>query len=171
MNLQTKWQQARQMCKLPNAEKRILLAGAVALPCTVIGLRFFGFKRWSAQLHRWAQRCQWRPIATDEARSIRRTLQLMGLVIRFAPQRGNCLSQSLTLWWLLQCQGIASDLRIGVRSVGDQFQAHAWIEVQGQPLNEIQDVKSRFVPFSESVFSGAMPVDLRSFALSKEKAA
>lgn len=173
MNLQSKWQQANHIRKLSNAEKRILLAGAVGLPATVIGLRSLGLKRWSVQLHRLAQRCQWRQVAADESRSIRRTLQLMRLVIRFAPHRGNCLSQSLTLWWLLQCQGIASDVRIGVRSVGDHFQAHAWVEVQGQPLNDMQDVKSRYMAFAESMLVESGPiesgtVEVGSFALSKE---
>jgi hypothetical protein len=151
MILRTKWRQINSLRKLPVSERRILAAAAILLPCTTVGLRLFGFKRWSARLSRWAQRCQWGRITEDESHSIRRTVQLMAIAVRYAPHRGTCLSQSLTLWWLLRCQGIESDLRVGVRSVGEQFQAHAWIEYQGQPVNEMQDVKSRFVAFAKPI--------------------
>jgi hypothetical protein len=170
MSIQSKWRHLNQILKLPTGEKRILVAGAVVLPCSVIGLRMFGFKGWSIRLQQWVRLCHWRQIGINETRSIRRTLQLMRLVIRLAPHRGNCLSQSLTLWWLLQCQGIESELRIGVRGAGDQFQAHAWIEYQGTPLNEIQDVQSRFTTFAEPM-PVEMPTGLGNFAMSKDKAA
>jgi hypothetical protein len=163
MGISAKWQQVKQLRRLPNSEKRIVVATAIGLPCTIVGLRLFGFKRWYAGLSWWAHRWQWGQIAADESRSVQRTLQLMGLALRYALHRGNCLSQSLTLWWLLQSQGIKSDLRIGVRRVEGQFQAHAWIEHDGQPINDMQDVQSRFATFQR-----AIPVDMGAFVAVKE---
>jgi hypothetical protein len=48
--------------------------------------------------------------------------------------RGNCLSRSLVLHWLLRRNGVDSKFRIGVRT-HPSFKAHAWITFQGRPLN------------------------------------
>jgi len=53
----------------------------------------------------------------------------------------------LTLWWLLGRQGIASELRIGVRKEQGRFEAHSWVEYEGVTLNDELDVGSRFAAF------------------------
>ena len=146
-----KWRQLNQFRRLPNAEKRILLAAMLVLTSTVIGLRLFGYKRCYTGLYWWARQDQWPRIADDELRSIRRTLFLMRLVVRHSLYPGKCLSQSLTLWWLLKRQGIESDLRIGVRNVDGEFQAHAWVEYHEQPVNDADDVQSQFAAFDKAI--------------------
>ena len=61
--------------------------------------------------------------------------------------RGNCLAQSLTLWWLLRRQGISTELRIGVRKQQGRIEAHAWTEYQSQILNDDEDIAKQFSPF------------------------
>lgn len=80
-----------------------------------------------------------------------RITQLVRLAGRRGVARGNCLSQSLTLWWLLDHQGIASDLRIGVRKNQGRLQAHAWVERDGIPLNERWDVHTQYAPFDKRI--------------------
>jgi len=60
------------------------------------------------------------------ARAVRRTLAVL-------PVDGRCLAQSLVLTRLLSRRGIASDLVIGVVP-GEDFAAHAWVEVEHVPL-------------------------------------
>lgn len=55
-----------------------------------------------------------------------------------------CLRRSLILWYLLKKQGFNSKLCIGVRKEKSNFEAHAWVEYQGFPLNEINDLKEIF---------------------------
>jgi hypothetical protein len=57
----------------------------------------------------------------------------------------------LTLWWLLHRQGVVSDLRIGVRNSGGHFEAHAWVEYQGYPLNEQAQVHQRYTSFAQAI--------------------
>jgi hypothetical protein len=52
----------------------------------------------------------------------------------FYPRRALCLEQSLALFVLLRRVGVGAVLKIGVQPL--PFYAHAWVEVDGQPLNE-----------------------------------
>lgn len=70
---------------------------------------------------------------------------------RHGAYRATCLPQSLTLWWLLRRQGIKSDLRFGARKEAGRMEAHAWVELDGIPLNETLDVDQRFQPFERAV--------------------
>ncbi len=73
-------------------------------------------------------------------------------MVQIAARRGlyraNCLQQSLCLWWILQRQGISTDLRIGVRK-GEQLDAHAWVEYRGTVLNDRPDIAQEFSPFTD----------------------
>jgi hypothetical protein len=53
---------------------------------------------------------------------------------RYAPVKATCLKQALVLSWLLGRRGIATTLRIGVARGGGSFEAHAWLEQDGQVL-------------------------------------
>ena len=66
--------------------------------------------------------------------------------------------QSLALWWLLRRQGIASDLRLGMRKDASRFEAHAWVEYLGRVLNDRNDVHRRFAPFDRAI----VPVQVKS---------
>jgi hypothetical protein len=59
---------------------------------------------------------------------------------------GNCLSQSLTLSWLLRRRGLEPTLRLGVRLLEQKLDAHAWVVYDGRVLNDTQDVAERFTP-------------------------
>jgi hypothetical protein len=121
---------------------------------TRLGLRLCGFNRWYAFLKRVTKHTHVRKLARAtpavEA-TIQMTLQAMRRTTRYRFVGGNCLSRSLALWWLLYRQGIACDLRIGVRKQDSQFQAHAWIEYQGQPLNEHREVHQHYFAFSQAI--------------------
>jgi hypothetical protein len=53
------------------------------------------------------------------------------------PGRALCLEQSLVLYVLLRRRGQPAELRFGVRPY--PFRAHAWVELNGVPLNEQPD--------------------------------
>jgi hypothetical protein len=59
-----------------------------------------------------------------------------------------CLRRSLVLQWLLGRQGIRTDLRFGVQKEMDDFSAHAWLEYEGQPVGEPQNIETRFLPLA-----------------------
>ena len=59
-----------------------------------------------------------------------------------------CLPQALCLRRLLAGAGIHADLRIGVRREGEALGAHAWVEVAGRPVGELESVGESFAPFT-----------------------
>jgi len=76
---------------------------------------------------------------------------MVNIAAREGVYRPNCLGQSLVLWWLLRQEGIASELRIGVRKQARRFQAHAWVERSGVVLNDSDEVHKHYAPFDRSI--------------------
>ena len=61
---------------------------------------------------------------------------------------GTCLPRSLTTWFLLRRRGIDAVVVLGADiSNIDGLPAHAWVEVDGIPLNEAADIRERFGSF------------------------
>ena len=63
------------------------------------------------------------------------------------PGRALCLEQSLALHALLRREGIPSCFRLGVQP--HPFAAHAWIEVDGVPVNDVVEHVRHFTPFPD----------------------
>lgn len=116
-------------------------------------LRVAGFRRIQTLLTQGKQAPS--PLA---ASSTSDTVSMVDLAARYSPLRPNCLVRSLTLRWLLQRQGIASELHIGVRKQGDKLEAHAWLEWQGAVLNDRPDVALHFSPFDQQLITGSLEI-------------
>jgi hypothetical protein len=63
----------------------------------------------------------------------------------FYPRRAMCLEQSLALFALLRRRGIDAEIRFGIQTL--PFSAHAWVEVDGAPVNEKHDQIEQLVTF------------------------
>lgn len=137
----------RRFLQLNQQQKRIVLAAATALVLTRAGLRIFGFRRWQNFLGSFGQRAAAK-LGSDE--NIHRARQIAKLQLsaeRHLFPRASCLEHSLVLLWLLRREGIAGILRLGGRKQGDQFEAHAWVEVGGASLDNANGDAMEFVPF------------------------
>lgn len=135
-------------------ERALFLQAAGRLPWVALQLRLFGLR----PFQRWSDRSPRRrgPTAepTDFITRAQRARRFVELASRYGVCRGNCLSRSVTLWYLLRQQGIDTDLRAGVTRTTGGIEAHAWIECQGIILNDQPDVHRRFQPFDRSLLSG-----------------
>ncbi len=76
--------------------------------------------------------------------------------VRHGIGQSTCLEESLALWWLLGRQGMASELRIGIRKNDEKFEAHAWIERDGKALNEPEAQHQHYAAF-DAAFSALPP--------------
>lgn len=61
--------------------------------------------------------------------------QAVRAAARYGLVRATCLEQALAQRWLLRKGGVSAELRIGVRKAGEKFEAHAWVECDGQALD------------------------------------
>jgi hypothetical protein len=58
----------------------------------------------------------------------------------------NCLDRSVALWADLDASGHAPELRFGVRQ-DDAFEAHAWVELDGEVLLDDAGEVATYAPF------------------------
>ena len=137
---------AARYLALPLAERRLFVASAVLLPACAAALRVAGF----ARTRRWLTRPPRCRRAALEVAPLR-LASLVHTASSHLPIPCSCLTRSLVLDGMLRRRGVESDLRIGVRLVDERLEAHAWIEVDGQPLNDSAAVTDQFAPFEGRV--------------------
>lgn len=134
----------RRLLSLPLIEDWLLFQALIGLPLAAAGVRLLGLKRVLSLLARLPTR------GTSDTRAAR-ARYLLGVAATHGLYRGNCLSQSLTLLWLLRSQGLTGELRIGVRKEAGRLLAHAWVEHRGQPLNAGPQIYRIFPPFDRAI--------------------
>lgn len=135
----------RQLYALSGPDQRELLQAALTMIPVSLLLRFLAFHKVQALLERTSPQRAGEPKAGD-LDAARRLANLVGIAARHGPVKGACLQRSLTLWWMLRRRGLPAHLRIGVRKK-DGFEAHAWVELRGRPVNDGEGIARRFSPF------------------------
>lgn len=139
------WQ---RFCRLSSLERSMFLCGIILLPATAFALRFTGIHNIETLLNARPEQNSVQTKTADRewwlAQSGRRMVEAAS---RYGIVRGNCLSKSIVLWHLLRRQGVEARLHVGARKDGAAFEAHAWVELDGQPINESSDVRKRFGTF------------------------
>ena len=136
--------------RLAPSDRVIAIKALALMPAISLALRFAGFVR----VVRWLKlRHGESRLVNDRSAQLVRARHLSGIVekiVRHGVGDRSCLRSSLALWYLLGVEGIAAEVRIGVkREPIAPFEAHAWVEVQGLPLNDAPDIGDRFKPFSD----------------------
>jgi hypothetical protein len=119
------------------------------------GLRLIGFRRWERVLEVFAPpvnttRSAQSASVQDAALLIARMQAAAARNLFFHP---NCLERSLVLRWLLRRRGIDAVLRIGARKDSERFEAHAWVELDSQVMNDASAEHRHFVPFERPILS------------------
>ncbi|MCU0836210.1 MAG: lasso peptide biosynthesis B2 protein [Chromatiaceae bacterium] len=123
------------------------------LPAIGAALHLIGFKRTRDALALLAAGRKAQPAADSpaETEQAQRLARLVSISANHGPYRATCLRQSLALWWLLRRRGIAAELRLGVRKDQGELLAHAWVEHEGQALNDAQGVTKSYAAFSPAI--------------------
>jgi len=147
--LPEKWRRFRDR---PPQDRRLILQAAVVLPLTKAGLRVFGFRRWKAVMEKFSPAVpstrtsmEFQREAAQRAVRAVRSAQLHG------PANPNCLERSMTLWWMLRRRGVNGELHIGARKEAGKFEAHAWVEFDGQVLNDSAEVHKHYARFDAPI--------------------
>ena len=136
---------------LSGADKMTLMVAFCGLPGVYLNLRRFGFKNYLARL----QHIPLAEIPPDiETSSVPAQISyLVNAAARLLFRREACLERSILLWLLLRRRGIESELKIGVANEDSSMRAHAWVEIDGDPINEQPQLREQFTAFDSS-FTG-----------------
>lgn len=147
MAASSRWHKLRA---LSLQERRILAQAWLLLPVVAIHLRLFGFAATSRRLQPTRQPQKTRP-AGDTMPHALKLSRLVGIAGRHHVADFACLTRSLVAWAMLQSHGIAAELKIGVRKQAGKFQAHAWVEVDGQVVNDNHRVTEEYAAFADGL--------------------
>lgn len=135
------------------SERYLLVLSMLLLPLFWMGLCACGPSRFQAWLIR-------SPVAEGASPCAERLAAIAALVNiagRYSPGPSTCLTRSLLLIWLLRRRGVRGELRIGVRLVDSGLEAHAWVEYQGKPINDVEDVSERYAAFDGPLSPESFP--------------
>lgn len=140
----------RQFWCLGSSDRILVTVAPATLLVTVIRMRLSGYRRGHIWMARLIGSTSIYPLSATE-QTIRQHIRFFWLAVRYHPLPGSCLPQPLTLWWLLYRQGLACKLQSSTRQQNGRVEAHIWVEYAGHGLNESQNVRSRFLPFSNPI--------------------
>jgi len=146
------WERLRRFSALGRTARRLFLRAAALLPLISLSLRLRGFRKTQATLQEYLSL----PSNEEDSSASGRvdlTVRMVRAAVRHSVGHPSCLEESLTLWWLLGRQGIASELRIGVRKHDEKFEAHAWIERKGVAVNEPESLHEHYAAFDAALSS------------------
>ena len=90
---------------------------------------------------------------TDPKDAIERTSGAVNRAARNHIYPMTCLRRALALKHLLIGSGIWTELRFGVQRENGGLSAHAWLEYEGQPINEPQMVEKGFTTLVAQEFA------------------
>lgn len=137
----------RKFFALSPEDRVLILKLWSLLPLVAASLRLLDYPRTLRLFSRWSPAASPQVVLPQDSMPYALRLgRLARMAGRYVPTNGSCLRQSLLVWWLLRRKGMPAELRIGVRTQ-EGFAAHAWVEVDGQPINDAPDVAERFAPF------------------------
>lgn len=69
-------------------------------------------------------------------------------VSRFVPG-AHCLARALALRWWMRQSGLNALIVIGVRRTQEGIASHAWVELDGRPVDESEEIVARFTVISQ----------------------
>ena len=145
------WARLRRFNALPRPAKVLFVRAALLLPFVTMLLRMRGFRYTQLFLKK-----SLTPAKNDSpGAQIDACVALTSRMVRAAARNSlipsTCLERSLAQWWLLARQGIAAQLRIGVRKESGKFTAHAWVEYDGVAIGEPESSHLHYAAFAEEM--------------------
>jgi hypothetical protein len=146
------WEKLRRFSALEPAAQSLFLRATFLLPLVSLSLRWRGFRATQSSLQQLLSMADSeRGSAPLPERAAPLTAHLVNSADRHGWIHSSCLAKSLTLWWLLERQGIESHLRIGIRKENEMFEAHAWVERDGIALNEPEEHHRHYAAFDTAL--------------------
>jgi Transglutaminase-like superfamily len=146
------WEPIQRYRALDPESKRTFRRAAILLPLVRWSLRLRGYGKTFTSLQERvrfeAKKTESKPALREEVQS---TCRMVRAALCYSLSQYTCLEESLTLWYLLRKLGIPVCLRIGVRKEGEKFEAHAWVEHDGEALNQDEAMHQHYAAFEQDL--------------------
>jgi hypothetical protein len=144
------WEPFQRYKALDSQSRAVFRRAAVLLPLVRTSLRLRGYNKTYASLEKRLGPGVPTPVATAEAPvQLQSTCRMVRAAVHYSLVKFTCLEESLTLWFLLSQWGIPARLRIGVRKDDGKFEAHAWVEHNGEALNQPEALHQHYAAFEK----------------------
>ena len=143
----------RRFSALERPAQTLFLRALATLPFVGLSLKFRGFDATRSTLRKTLSNATPQTASDSLNKQIALTARMVNAADRHGLVHPSCLVKSLTLWWLLGRQGIISELRVGVRKEGGNFEAHAWVEREGMAVNEPEERHRHYAAFDAALAS------------------
>lgn len=132
--------------QLSRDDRSLLFQAVLLLPAIHVALLLLGYSRLHGMMRKLIPvRAMASPISEVE---VLLRAQKISRIVSIAAQHGlykaTCLRKSLLAWWLLQKEGIQSEMCFGVQRVNRHLVAHAWVEYKGMVLNDSTNVREQY---------------------------
>lgn len=129
----------RKFLALTPDGRTLFLRSLLLLPTVAALLRIRGLARTSVLLDRLGHRGECY-VGAPAPREVARLVDAAAALLRI-----RCLPRSLVLWHFLRHRGTSAVVRLGVSKLaGGSLSAHAWLELDGVPINDHADVFERY---------------------------
>ncbi|HEV2068235.1 MAG TPA: lasso peptide biosynthesis B2 protein [Acidimicrobiales bacterium] len=99
--------------------------------------------------------------AKSASHDLQRSMQVSAAVdagLALLPVAPTCLRRSVTLIRELDRLGLAAALHVGVRNVGQQPEAHAWVQVGDVVVNDDPEVTEEYVELAAGDLQRLLPL-------------
>lgn len=146
------WERLRRFSALGRTARGLFLRAAALLPLISLSLWLRGFRKTQTSLQKYLSTSGKEDDSSVPGR-VDLTVRMVRAAVRHNVGHPSCLEESLALWWLLGREGIASELRIGVRKHDEKFEAHAWVERKGVAVNEPESLHEHYAAFDATLSS------------------
>jgi len=138
---------------LSPAERRLFFHSVFLIPAIAAAVRIWGLHKtlcWmeshAKQLFSQEKQAKEQPMCDPQ-----RILRMVEAGARHGLVHGNCLSQSLVLWFLLRRNFWNARFCVGGRHTHASFEAHAWVELHGEVLNDQDHLRETFRIFEPHI--------------------
>ena len=135
-----------KLAQLRFRDWHVLLRSLVLLPWTAWRLKRAGLQAILYSIKE--KEPEKKPAAREDDLSRAKNIaRLVHIAAHHGPYRANCLCRSLVLLRLLAWQGMTGVLKLGARLEDQQFDAHAWVQLHGEVVNDRDNIDGTFSQF------------------------
>lgn len=83
--------------------------------------------------------------------NIKQYHKLATLSYRMGKRLFNCLALCIAYWVFLRRRGVMTELKFGMILQENELKAHSWLEYEGQPFTDKDEINIKYKPFDDII--------------------